>query len=69
MEGKVPGDRVFVCDSTSHQLKFSGFQESYFADSLGPEYEVEARDDLVNRPQQLSAEAEAIAAALGLEKR
>lgn len=68
-EGVVVEDRVFVCDSTSHQLKFSGFQEAYFADSLGVEYEVEARDDLVNRPQQLPADATEIAAALGLQKR
>jgi threonine synthase len=68
-EGLVERNREFVCDSTSHQLKFSGFQEDYFADALGPEYEVEPRTDLINRPLQLPASAAAIAEALGLRKR
>jgi threonine synthase len=68
-EGVVAADGVFVCDSTSHQLKFSGFQEAYFEDSLEAAYEVEARGDLVNRPRQLPAAAAEIAGALGLQKR
>lgn len=68
-EGVVSKGRTFVCDSTSHQLKFAGFQESYFSDALTGEYGVVARAELVNRPVGLPADASAIAAHLGLRAR
>ncbi|GAB4247563.1 threonine synthase [Deferrisoma sp.] len=68
-EGVVPAHGRFVCDSTSHQLKFAGFQEAYFAGTLDPEYGIEPREELVNRPVSLEASAEAIAAHLGLRPR
>jgi threonine synthase len=67
-EGRADRQGVFVCDSTSHQLKFAGFQESYFAGALPPEYEVTPRPELVNRPVALPASAEAIARHLGLKR-
>lgn len=66
-EKKVEAGGTFVCDSTSHQLKFAGFQESYFAGTLPPEYEVVPRPELVNRPVSLPASADAIARHLGLK--
>nr|WP_245693440.1 threonine synthase [Deferrisoma camini] len=68
-QGLIPATGRFVCDSTSHQLKFAGFQEAYFAGTLDPEYEVEPRPELVNRPVALEASAEAVAEHLGLRPR
>ncbi|MHB8763091.1 MAG: threonine synthase [Deferrisomatales bacterium] len=68
-EGRVEPGATLVCDSTSHQLKFAGFQEAYFAGSLEPEYEVEPRPGLLNRPVSLPASAAAIAQHLGLRPR
>lgn len=59
----------FVCDSTSHQLKFAGFQEAYFAGELAGEYGVTTRPELANRPVRLAATAAAVAAHLGLRRR
>ncbi|MDW7710558.1 MAG: threonine synthase [Deferrisomatales bacterium] len=67
--GLVGEEGTYVCDSTSHQLKFAGFQEAYFAGTLGPEYEIEPREDLVNRPVALAASAADVAAHLGLKRR
>ncbi len=68
-EGMVPPEGRFVCDSTSHQLKFAGFQEAYFSGTLDPAYGIEPRQDLVNRPVALERSAEAVAAFLGLKPR
>ncbi len=68
-EGRVERRGRFVCDSTSHQLKFAGFQEAYFAGELEAEYGVKSREDLVNRPVALPASAVAIASHLGLRRR
>lgn len=67
--GAVDGTRRFVCDSTSHQLKFAGFQEGYFAGSLKDEYGVESKEALVNRPVALERSATQVAAHLGLKRR
>ncbi|RLB05866.1 MAG: threonine synthase [Deltaproteobacteria bacterium] len=67
--GLVRSDHKVVVDSTSHQLKFAGFQQMYFDDSLPEEYEIRPRKELKNRPVPLEASAEAIAQYLGLEKR
>lgn len=63
-----PG-RVFVVDSTSHQLKFSNFQQMYFENAFPPEYEIVPRADLVNAPVQLAASAVEVADYLGLKKK
>jgi threonine synthase len=44
-----PGD-VGILDSTAHMLKFLNFQEMYFQDSFGPEFDVKPRPDLKNAP-------------------
>jgi len=68
-EGRVPSAGRFVCDSTSHQLKFAGFQEAYFSGELTEGYEVTSRDELVNRPVALPAAAADVARHLGLRRR
>ncbi len=67
--GAVEARGSFVCDSTSHQLKFAGFQEAYFAGTLAEEYGVSTRPELANQPVRLAAAASAIAAHLGLRPR
>jgi threonine synthase len=67
--GLVSPERTFVVDSTSHQLKFSNFQQMFFDDSFAPEYEITARAGLVNAPVQLAASAGAVADYLGLKKK
>jgi threonine synthase len=63
-----PHQRVVV-DSTSHQLKFAGFQQMYFEDSFPDGYDIRPREELRNRPLALEASAEAIARHLGLKKK
>ncbi len=67
--GIVDPDRVFVVDSTSHQLKFSNFQQMYFEDSFSADYEIKPRFSLVNTPVQLEASADAVVDYLELKKK
>lgn len=41
---------VAVVDSTAHALKFSGFQDMYFANSFPAEFEITPDPDLINAP-------------------
>lgn len=68
-ENVISNNRHFVLDSTSHQLKFSSFQQMYFDDSFEPDYGIQTRDELKNRPISLAARADEIAQFLGLKKR
>jgi len=68
-DGVVAGEGRFVCDSTSHQLKFAGFQNDYFEGKLEEGFGVVSRPDLVNRPVDMDADAAAIAKGLGLKPR
>lgn len=56
--GLVSDDEYSVLDSTAHQLKFSGFQNMYFANEFPPEYEVTPDLTLANRPELLLPESE-----------
>jgi threonine synthase len=67
--GLVKPDQRVVVDSTSHQLKFAGFQQMYFEGSFPDGYDIRPREDLQNRPVALEASAEAIAHHLGLKKK
>jgi len=67
--GIVAPDRTFVVDSTSHQLKFSNFQQMYFDNSFPADYEIKPRSELVNAPVQLDASAGAVADYLNLKKK
>lgn len=44
-----PGERA-VLDSTAHALKFAEFQNKYFEDGFGPEFEINPREELKSRP-------------------
>lgn len=67
--GLVRPDHTVVVDSTSHQLKFAGFQQMYFEDSFPEGYDIRPREELRNSPIALKASAEAIARHLGLKKK
>ena len=47
------GERA-VIDSTAHALKFAEFQNAYFDDRLQDGFEVTAKNELVNRPVDIS---------------
>jgi threonine synthase len=49
-EGKVGEEEIGVLDSTAHILKFLTFQEKYFNETFGPEFEIRPREDLKNFP-------------------
>jgi threonine synthase len=67
--GLVGSQHTVVVDSTSHQLKFAGFQQMYFEDSFPAGYDIKPRAELQNRPVALEASAEIIARHLGLKKK
>lgn len=45
-----PGE-LAILDATAHALKFSGFQDMYFQNSFGPEYEITPSRELSNAPR------------------
>ena len=52
-EGYVRSNEVGILDSTAHMLKFIPFQEMYFTEGFGPEFEIKPREDLKNAPQMV----------------
>lgn len=46
----VDSNEIAVLDSTAHALKFSGFQDRYFARNLEDEFAIVSRPDLINVP-------------------
>ena len=50
------GDRA-VLDSTAHALKFSEFQNRYFDDDFGPEFEITPKPELINKPRYIRPES------------
>jgi threonine synthase len=65
----IPRGKTYVVDSTSHQLKFTSFQERYFTDSFDPEYGITTKEPLKNAPVTLEGSASTIASFLGLKKK
>lgn len=51
--GYVRSPEVGILDSTAHVLKFSIFQDMYFNNTFGPEFDVIPRPELTNVPIQL----------------
>ena len=49
-EGYVRPGEVGILDSTAHMLKFMTFQEMYFNDGFGPEFNIRPRPELKNAP-------------------
>jgi threonine synthase len=49
-EGYVRPGEVGILDSTAHMLKFLTFQDMYFEDRFGPEFEVAPKRELQNAP-------------------
>jgi threonine synthase len=68
-EGRLEKKKNFVVDSTSHQLKFSGFQQMYFENSFPADYGVVIKDGYRNKPVELELDAFKVAEYLGLQKK
>lgn len=68
-QGIVKKSQTVVVDSTSHQLKFSSFQEMYFRDAFAEEYEIRPQKRFINKPVQLDASSEAVARFLKLKEK
>ena len=49
--GLLAADELAILDSTAHALKFSGFQDLYFQNAFGAEYEITPDPALANAPQ------------------
>ncbi len=48
--GLIDRDEEGILDSTAHMLKFIGFQEMYFNDSFPEEFNIKAKEELINTP-------------------
>lgn len=53
--GILDGSRLAILGATAHAVKFAEFQQKYFTDSFPPEFEVRAKEELQNRPINLSS--------------
>ncbi|MBN2061786.1 MAG: threonine synthase [Deltaproteobacteria bacterium] len=49
-DGHVRKGDISILDSTAHVLKFQSFQEMYFNDNFGPEFNVSPKKELMNSP-------------------
>ena len=49
-KGYVNPDDVGILDSTAHMLKFIDFQEMYFQNGFGPEFQIKPNPELKNAP-------------------
>ncbi len=67
--GMVNSRHRVVVNSTSHQLKFSNFQQMYFENTYPAEYEITPQKTFINKPVVLDASAGAVAQFLALKKR
>lgn len=55
--GIVTPKEIGIVDSTAHALKFQKFQDMYFNDCFGPEFNVRSRPELTNAPQLIRPES------------
>lgn len=67
--GLIDTNSTVVVDSTSHQLKFSNFQEMYFNEGFSDDYEIKPKSQFINSPQKVDASARSVAAFLNLKQR
>jgi len=56
-QGIVGENDIAIVDSTAHAIKFSGFQEKYFAKSLPAEFNISSNPALVNAPVYIHPES------------
>jgi threonine synthase len=54
-EGILKTSEIGVLDATAHALKFAGFQENYFSDTLDSAYEIVPKPELRNLPVLVEA--------------
>ena len=56
--GLMDRDELAILDATAHALKFAGFQDLYFQDGFGPEFEITPDRKLANAPRLVIDEAD-----------
>ncbi len=49
-QGIVADDECAILDATAHAIKFSGFQDQYYQQTLSKDYKVDSRPELINTP-------------------
>ncbi len=49
-KGLVGANDVAIVDSTAHALKFAGFQDLYFQQNFPPEFNIQPKTELINKP-------------------
>ena len=54
--GMIDNNEIAIIDSTAHALKFSGFQEMYFARQFPSEFGISYKSDLINAPVLLETD-------------
>ena len=57
-QGLMEKDELAILDATAHALKFAGFQDMYFHDGFGPEFEIAPDRNLANVPRLVIDQAE-----------
>ena len=82
--GLMDAEELAILDATAHALKFAGFQDMYFHDGFGPEFEITPDKKLANVPRLVigpdekarlpeaeftAAAAQSVVGILGLDKR
>ena len=56
--GLMEDGELAILDATAHALKFAGFQDMYFQNSFGPEYEITPDAQLSNVPRLVISQQE-----------
>lgn len=56
--GLMDRDELAILDATAHALKFAGFQDLYFQDGFGPEFEITPDRKLANAPRLVIDQAD-----------
>jgi len=54
--GYVTTDETAILNSTAHALKFAGFQDLYFEDRFPPEFDIQPKQELKNKPVLVTPE-------------
>jgi len=52
-KGIIRKNEEVILNATAHMLKFISFQKMYFEDNFPPQYEVKAREELINEPRPI----------------
>ncbi|MFO7885660.1 MAG: threonine synthase [Desulfobacteraceae bacterium] len=57
-ENILSEDETAVLDATAHAIKFSGFQDLYFGNTMPKDYNIKSRPEFINAPQLIMPDNE-----------